>query len=529
ANTSQGMGMIKNNIYSAVILSKDGVEETYLYRTNINYPNSSKNLGQYDYLGHCNDLIAFSYGGKPYLLAAKDHKTVNLVCVADDSVVKTRTFTIGGSSGFGGVCLLSVNGSKVKLLVRGYPKATGMTFGTCEFDMANLPANNADISFTNSFSVSFDSICTTIGNTIGYSDCLTIGTSVDGISQPGIYLTQSIAYDPDNDRLYIPVMVLRKAKASDEKTSYKYGVFVVYNGVTIKLPGKTDVAVDDFFGYTDNYLEIQSAGFYNGLMYFSATVTHEPETWSRDCNFYTVPVKTTKISGTLSAGINAPEYDGTPDGASAVTTGANHSCTSVVWTPNDGRFKAGTVYKAKITLKADAEYSFNSNNINVPGASSVTDITSNYKTITFTATFPETADLKLADSAASEGYKLDDTGFYGFAPGTPVETIIAHFKYDVTVKDKNGNVMTSGNVGTGCTVSCAGKTATALLRADVDGDGEITSNDYTAVKSMFKTSTVILDGVYKKMADVDKNEKYTVTDYLMIKRSVNGTFSIKNN
>ena len=61
-----------------------------------------------------------------------------------------------GVSGFGGIGLLSVNGSKVTLLIRGYPKATGITFGTCEFDMANLPANDSDIGFTDSFSISME-------------------------------------------------------------------------------------------------------------------------------------------------------------------------------------------------------------------------------------------------------------------------------------------------------------------------------------------------------------------------------------
>ena len=128
-----------------------------------------------------------------------------------------------------------------------------------------------------------------------------------------------------------------------------------------------------------------------------------------------------------------------------------------------------------------------------------------------------------------KGYKLDENNFYGFEPGTSVEAVSAQFKYDVTVKDKNGNIMTSGKIGTGCTISCAGKTVTALLRADVDGDGEITVNDYSTVKSAFKTNESILSGVFKQMSDVDKNGKYSVSDYLMIKRSVAGTFKIKNN
>ncbi|MBQ7647399.1 MAG: InlB B-repeat-containing protein, partial [Clostridia bacterium] len=232
----------------------------------------------------------------------------------------------------------------------------------------------------------------------------------------------------------------------------------------------------------------------------------------------------TPITGTLNIGIAAPVYAAVPVSAASVTTGSYYSCTGITWTPAVSTFAAGTVYKANVTLKADSDHSFDSNQINVSGATSVSDITYAYDTISFTATFPQTADLQLSDGA--NGYAISDSVLTGTKPGSSVDTVKALFRYDVVIKDKNGSVMTSGNVGTGCTVSCAGKTCTVLIKADVDGDGNITVNDYAAIKAQFKSSSFDLTGVFAKAADTDSNGKYTVTDYIMIRRCVNGTYDL---
>ncbi|MBQ7646324.1 MAG: GBS Bsp-like repeat-containing protein, partial [Clostridia bacterium] len=114
---------------------------------------------------------------------------------------------------------------------------------------------------------------------------------------------------------------------------------------------------------------------------------------------------------------------------------------------------------------------------------------------------------------------------------------LSNFESNTSVKkifDRSGNEITAGStayVGTGCTVKLLDSTGkeiksyTVKVTGDVDGDGQITSTDYTAVKASFKSSSLTLTGIFAKAADTTGNGRHTVTDYIAIRRFVTGNYT----
>ncbi|MBQ7646563.1 MAG: InlB B-repeat-containing protein, partial [Clostridia bacterium] len=180
---------------------------------------------------------------------------------------------------------------------------------------------------------------------------------------------------------------------------------------------------------------------------------------------FTVTDNTIAITGALDIGITAPEYDESPASASTVTTGANYFCASIEWSPSTDKFKAGTVYGANVTLKPKDGYSFGSVSVNAAGSTALKSLKVESASVTFTALFPKTADLTLNESAGSS-YAISDGILTGAAENRSVEDIKSLFEFEVKIFDADNNEMTSGTVGTGCTVSCAGKTCEVLIKAD---------------------------------------------------------------
>ena len=122
---------------------------------------------------------------------------------------------------------------------------------------------------------------------------------------------------------------------------------------------------------------------------------------------------------------------------------------------------------------------------------------------------------------------LDGDYVEGADAGITGDALAAKFNEDgdyIKVLDKSGKEVTSGKVGTGCTVNLVvnGETKASykvVIGGDVDGDGEISANDHVAVKAHFKNHS-ILSEEYFKAADFTKNGKLTVTDYISIKRKI---------
>lgn len=82
---------------------------------------------------------------------------------------------------------------------------------------------------------------------------------------------------------------------------------------------------------------------------------------------------------------------------------------------------------------------------------------------------------------------------------------------EITIVNKNGSVITSGNVGTGSIVKTgAGEEYTIIVAGDVNGDGKISSTDASLLKLHIVESTLLKEP-FLSAADLngDKNVKST--------------------
>ena len=120
------------------------------------------------------------------------------------------------------------------------------------------------------------------------------------------------------------------------------------------------------------------------------------------------------------------------------------------------------------------------------------------------------------------------------SPGMTVAELRAQFAYTskMVFMDWYESVLSEqSKLGTGMFVSDVdsnGRTVklTVMIRADLDGDGQVEINDYTYLKSRFKNK-ITLEEPFEKAADANADGSITVSDYIMIKRLASGTLTGK--
>lgn len=95
---------------------------------------------------------------------------------------------------------------------------------------------------------------------------------------------------------------------------------------------------------------------------------------------------------------------------------------------------------------------------------------------------------------------------------------------NLTVKDKNGNDVTSGNIGTGYTVTIEGKTYKIVKKGDTNGDGNVTVVDAVLVLNTVK-GTANLQNEFKEAACVKNNGTILITDAVLMLNYVKDTAS----
>ena len=97
-----------------------------------------------------------------------------------------------------------------------------------------------------------------------------------------------------------------------------------------------------------------------------------------------------------------------------------------------------------------------------------------------------------------------------------------------SIKNKNGETITSGNIGTGSKVVADGKEYTVIKLGDVNGDGEIDIIDLALMKREIVGSQK-LDGIYKIAGNISEREtlEIDIIDLALLKRQILGTQSIK--
>ncbi len=127
----------------------------------------------------------------------------------------------------------------------------------------------------------------------------------------------------------------------------------------------------------------------------------------------------------------------------------------------------------------------------------------------------------------SSGYKLSNNVVNGVNPGTDVASFIASFESVcgsgcATIKNSQGSVITTGQVGTGYTITIKGadtKEYTIVIYGDGNGDGKISAVDLLLVqKHILKVQSQ--QGVYFNAIDVNKDGKISAADLLQVQKHI---------
>ena len=91
----------------------------------------------------------------------------------------------------------------------------------------------------------------------------------------------------------------------------------------------------------------------------------------------------------------------------------------------------------------------------------------------------------------NDKFKLEDSNLV-CEPDTSVETIKEKYtNKTIVVKDSSGKVVSSGNVGTGYTITIDNKTYTIVKMGDANGDNKVNSFDYIRIRNYIMGSKSI--------------------------------------
>ncbi len=162
----------------------------------------------------------------------------------------------------------------------------------------------------------------------------------------------------------------------------------------------------------------------------------------------------------------------------------------------------------------------------------VTATSGEKKTYTITVAKEGNTVATLTSSTYEIGKYISGVGF-----DTPVTTFKSKFicpeGFNIKVISKDGKEITSGNVGTGCTVvlynsqNSAVKSLPVVIKGDVNGDGKLSTADVLfAQRSIIGTYN--LSGVYQNGADINGDGKVSTVDVLFMQRHIIGTYTIMN-
>ena len=178
-------------------------------------------------------------------------------------------------------------------------------------------------------------------------------------------------------------------------------------------------------------------------------------------------------------------------------------------------------------------------NLNVGTNTIKVNVTAEDGTVkTYTVTITRKEEVKIDPSKAtpdnvvsSAGYKNSSNNLSGFTIGEDVSKVINFLKSknsNATVKVVNSSnkEITSGVIATGQKISISvngsTKTYNVVVYGDTNGDGKISAQDFSKVKSHILGSSS-LNGVYSNAADTNKDGKISAQDFSKIKSHILGT------
>jgi SH3-like domain-containing protein len=108
-------------------------------------------------------------------------------------------------------------------------------------------------------------------------------------------------------------------------------------------------------------------------------------------------------------------------------------------------------------------------------------------------------------------------------PNTSVEALISQYG-DVTVTNADGTQVSSGQIGTGYTVTIGETSYTAIKLGDANGDAKINSADLFNIVKHLKGSS--LEGAYARASDCSGDGKINSADLFKIVKKLKNTDSI---
>ena len=152
----------------------------------------------------------------------------------------------------------------------------------------------------------------------------------------------------------------------------------------------------------------------------------------------------------------------------------------------------------------------------------------NFK-ITSPSTSNNRIDIDGTEGKATISLKKLSSGKYEVTDDNEIKNVLPNTKVDdlkdnltggenTIIKDKDGNTISSGNIGTGSTVTTpSGDVYTVIVKGDLNGDGKVTLTDLAQLK-LHMVETTLLQEPYKSGADIDGDGSVTLTDLGKLKR-----------
>ncbi|MBR2900839.1 MAG: CotH kinase family protein [Clostridia bacterium] len=113
----------------------------------------------------------------------------------------------------------------------------------------------------------------------------------------------------------------------------------------------------------------------------------------------------------------------------------------------------------------------------------------------------------------------------GAEAGMKVSSLLANFSSGTSLMKDGVALATTANIPNGAVITKGGASYAVIVKGDVDGNGELATNDYIMVKRACMDN-LALDGIDNLAADVDDDEEFGLFDYLLLKRHVMGTYDI---
>lgn len=241
-------------------------------------------------------------------------------------------------------------------------------------------------------------------------------------------------------------------------------------------------------------------------------------------------VTTLSISGNADNTLKSLSVTGCNLNPSFNSAATNYTC-SVSSSTNQVTVSA-TKSSPYSSIKGDGVVVLNSNST----VSNIVITAANGETKTYKITINKVAPGKEtpSDIISSIGFNNSNNIVSGISLGTDMSNVITNIKNkyslaNISVKNKNDSVKTSGAIATGdkITITNNGITTTFIVavKGDVNGDGNIDISDLAMVKAKM-LGKITLSNEYSKSSDINGDGKIDISDLAMIKAHMLGKIKI---